>query len=249
MGMEADASLSNSLGSKMLAKAFAGIRTKHPRALMLIEETESGPVYITIGSRPPELVATGRSVWGVYSPPEMHDPRASFQDKEAAEEWASKDSTCQSLGFELDEMLSGEQPQIRASVAIMLRRREKLLFVRIRDTKQWTIPEVPLGLGETAEAAARRAAKEVRLNVDNCYIPAKCPYVNTYFGEAGRHIVTLCMAADVKAGDSTRLRKDSIYDKAEWMAADAVPRPLFPMLEGILRIVDPECLDTKKEKD
>lgn len=236
--------LASSLGAKMLAKTFDQNRSKLNDHTLIVEETAGGPVYMVVGPSPPELVVTGRQAFGVFSPPESHDPVASFVDFEAADTWAQEN--CEGFGFEISAMSSGEQPQVCVSVAVMIRRNGKILFCRLDKAKQWSIPEVSLSLGESVEAAARRAAEAYGIKLGNCYMPGKVPYVNTYFGFAGRHIVTLCMAADIEKGRVTK--KPAGCDKTEWLAMDKIPRPLFPMLEGMIAIVDPDSLGAKKKE-
>ncbi|MGH7177022.1 MAG: hypothetical protein ACREJC_06565, partial [Tepidisphaeraceae bacterium] len=79
-----------SLAINMLAEAYAQRRSEigDDALLVLGKGKDEKPVYITIGSKPPELAVGGRRVHGVFAPPESQEPLATFADRDDAKKWA-----------------------------------------------------------------------------------------------------------------------------------------------------------------
>ncbi len=224
------------LATKLIAQAFAKRREDFPEATMLIETAPDGDlVYILVGSHAPELIVSGRSAYAVFQPPEAQAPVASFAERDQAQAWAA--ATYPENSYAISQTDPGDQPVIRDSVAPLIARGDDFLFARIAASKQWILPEAPLEVGESPLSAARRAATAVGIKADQWKIPINVPYINAYFSDAERHILTLCIAGVYRSGATSTA--GTLYDKVEWLPKNSVPKPLSPTLRAAIQVADP----------
>ncbi len=119
-----------------------------------------------------------------------------------------------------------------------------MLYARL-PTGQWTFPEGRILLGESAHAGAVRAAEGVGLSIEATKIPARVPYTNTYFRQANQHFLTLVLYAGLPDGQTPEPVSDD-YAEVGWFPAAEPPSPLFPLMDGIMRIAKSYGTDTLK---
>lgn len=232
----------SSFGARQLADAYARVRDKHPDGIMIVEPTEKGTVFLMVSPRPPEIAAGHAELHGVFWPIDCQEPVATFMEEQDAQDWA--DAKYSHLEGELSEWIvrpvdATHKLGVQVSLMTIIYRDDgHVLFCRMRNSGQWTLPEGTVGLGESVRAASERSVLEtVGLEIENVGKSALAPYVNTYFRTAGQHFVTLIMRADYKAGDAAAL--DEHYDQVEWFPAKHPPQPRFPVLQGLIAILAP----------
>lgn len=211
----------NAFAAKLLAESFSKVRLDHPEAVMIITEgVDHRPVYLTVDSRPPEIVDQGRKIWGVFEHPEAQDPVATFFDRREAEAWAAARA-----GYVARETDALHRATVRTTVACVLQHQGQVLLVRIGDKPAWTFPEGELQPGETIEGAVRRAcARILGLQVGRVGVAAQAPYVNVYLPGV-QHFVTLCMIVEYQGGEP--VLRDPVYTEWRWFPVQALPEPLF----------------------
>lgn len=230
----------SAFGVKQLTAAFSKRREDFKDGLLIVEDgADNQPVFITLSSRPPEIVPGHIELYGVFWPTDSQEPIATFVEEADAEAWAA--SKYDHLDGELSEYVicpveATHKLGVQVSLATMVWRGSDLLFCRMKGTKQWTFPEGSIGLGEAVNAAAERTVLDATgIEVENLGIPARIPYINTYLRMAGQHFLTVMMKADYKAG--TAIALDDAYDRVEWCPANNPPRPLFGLVEGAIRVL------------
>jgi ADP-ribose pyrophosphatase YjhB (NUDIX family) len=233
----------SAFGVKQLVDAFAKRRADFTDGLLVVEQgADDHPVYLVLSSRPPEMVAGQREVHAVFWPVDSQEPCATFFDESDAVEWAEA-----KFGGKYDYIVrpidSTDKLGVQVSLMTLVWRDNCLLFCRIKDTKQWTLPEGYIGIGESTAAAARRSVLSATgVEIENIGIPGRVPYVNSYLRMAGQHFLTVVMNGTYKEGHPAAL--DDIYDRVEWFPAKQPPRPLFGLVEGIERILTKYDADT-----
>jgi ADP-ribose pyrophosphatase YjhB (NUDIX family) len=221
-------------GTALLAETFDGKRRDCPEAILVVEQSKGGPVYITIGGNPPELLQGERRVHAVFSPRESQEPVATFFDKVAASRWAKV--ACKKPGYAIREIDSTDRVSVRTGVALVVRTPDdQAIYCRIKKSKEWTIPETELQLGESADSAARRLARELSITIGTVSIPERVPYVNAYIEGAG-HFLTLVLVGEWLTGEP-KLGKDSMFDAAVWGPAGDPPRPMFVTVTAIRKVL------------
>jgi len=221
------------LAVAMLANAFDKRRKELAEAVLVVDKTPDGLVYITIGPNPPELVVGNRRVFGVFSPIDSQEPLATFHDRDAADEWAT--STCHEEGFTVREIDATDRVAIRPCVAVVVKQEnDQVLYGRLKRTHQWTIPEGELLLGETAEGAARRTVREqFGIEIGAVSIPARVPYINIFFPELGHYLSLLLVAPALGEPEI----KSDLYDAWVWGSAATPPEPQFVTVAAIKKVL------------
>lgn len=226
----------SAFGVKQLADAFAKRREEFADGLLVVEQGADGqPVYLMLSNRPPEMVAGQRQVHAVFWPIDSQEPCATFFDEADAVEWAEA-----KFGAKYEYIVrpidSTDKLGVQVSLMTLVWRDDCLLFCRIRNTKQWTLPEGYLGIGESTAAAAKRTVMSTTgIEIENIGIPGRVPYVNAYLRMAGQHFLTVVMNGTYKQGNPAAM--DDVYDRVEWFPAKQPPRPMFGLVEGIERIL------------
>jgi ADP-ribose pyrophosphatase YjhB (NUDIX family) len=221
----------NAFAVKLLAESFSKVRLDYGEAIMIVAEgTDRRPVYLTVDSRPPEIVSQGHKIWGVFESPEAQDPVATFFDAKAAEAWAATHA-----GYLVRETDALHRATVKTTVACIIQHQGQVLLVRIGNKPAWTFPEGELQLGETIEGAVRRAcARILGLQVGRIGVAAQAPYVNVYLPGA-QHFVTLCMIVEYKGGEPAL--RDPVYSEWRWFPIRALPEPLFGGAQQFVNLV------------
>lgn len=229
----------SSFGVRAFVEAFGNIRDQHPEAVLIVEEDQDKrPVYITVGPNPPELLSGDRRVFAVFAPPDSQEPLATFAVEGHARQWAESGPEGCEEGYTIRNVNSTDRLDVQASVVVMVRRENDLLFCRLKKSKLWTFPEARLEVGESVTWAARRAVQDtVGLRITDPKIPGLVPYVNTFLEQAAQHFLSCVLVADAFEGTPKIIDPDGVFDTCEWYPADKPPRPLFPTVEGIDRIL------------
>jgi len=229
----------SSFGVRAFVEGFGNIREQCPEAVLIVEEDQNKiPVYITVGPNPPELLGGDRRVWAVFSPPDSQEPLATFAGEDDARKWASSTPWEHDEGFTIRSIDSTDRLNVQASVVVMVRQGGDLLFCRLKKSKLWTFPEARLEVGESVTWAARRACQDtVGIRINDPKIPGLVPYVNTFVEQAAQHFLSCVLVADGFEGTPRIMDPDGIFDACEWYPATDPPRPLFPTVEGIDRIL------------
>lgn len=228
------------MATALLARAAAKMPLEE--AAMVVEKLDDGrEIYITIGSRPPELLAGDRMVHAVFSPLESQEPVATFFEEESAKKWA------QDLvePARIKKIESTDHVGIRPCVAVVLRRRSgtEALYCRLRRSKEWTIPESRLQVGETALSAAQRAVFPFGFELGTVQIPTRVPYVNAYVPDVG-HFLVLVLVADIAAPGTPESRvvvpfdKHPLFDAIQWAPAATPPDPKFATIKVIQKSLE-----------
>jgi len=226
----------SAFGARAFVNGFATLREDHPEALLIVDEDENKhPVYITVGSNPPELLAGDRSVFAVFSPPDAQEPIATFHDPDQANSWAS------SLPdpFVVRQIDSTDRLGVQASVAVILRREDQVLYCKLQSNNLWTLPEGTIEVGESVEAAGKRAVKKLLgIDIDALRIPSNVPYVNTFVERAAQHFLTCVLVGDCAGSETVKpCDPDGIVKSCDWFPVAVPPAPLFPTVQGIIRIL------------
>lgn len=218
-----------SIAIRMLAESFG--KNRRPGALLLIERGADGqPVYLTIGSHPPELHVGDRTMWGVCSPIESQDPIAVFMEKDAAKAWAE----AQGAPYRLMEVGADSGAVPRVSVAVICHRQGKTLLGRLT-SGMWTLPEGLLNFGEPIDVAAQRILTGANgMRATKISLSRTAPFVNTHYADLRRHFVTLVSLADTNADDTP-----SVLNPAwvEWDWFDTRAAPPAPLLPAVLQLM------------
>jgi ADP-ribose pyrophosphatase YjhB (NUDIX family) len=233
----------SAFGIRALVEGYAKLRDEFPEAVLIVEHDEDRrPVYITLGPNPPELLAGDRQVHAVFAPPDSQEPFATFAVKETANEWAEAQEGDPAFddGFEIRAINSTDRLDVQPSVAVMIRRGGDLLFCRLKRSKMWTFPEGRLEVGETIEAAARRAVRNmVGLELGPLFIPGNVPYVNTFIEPAAQHFLTCILVGDYVEGSAPAVADPmGVIDHCEWYPATDPPTPLFHTVQGLVRLLE-----------
>lgn len=231
----ADAAAERDLGTlplKLIGDRFAGKRSEHPEAILVVHEAKDGPVYMTVGSNPPEIFTGGRDVWAVFAPPESQDPVASFMEEAHALEWAA--SVYEVDSWKIGRIDSTDRPVVKSSVAVLVYNKEgKILLGRLSKHGSWGMPESGVQIGESIESCAKRAvAVAAGLDVGAVSICQRAPYVNCFIEQAGQHFVVLNMVAEYLGGEPKVV--SPIWDKWEWCDADLPPNPLYLTVQAVI---------------
>jgi 8-oxo-dGTP diphosphatase len=229
----------SAFGLRTLVEGYAPLREEHPEAVLIVQNDEEGrPVYVTLGPNPPELLAGDRQVYAVFSPADSQEPIATFAYEDKAQEWAEA-STDPKEGFEIRAINSTDRLDVQPSVAVMIRRGDDLLFCRLRRSKMWTFPEGRLEVGESVESAARRAVRSmVGLELGPLFIPGNVPYINTFIEPAAQHFLTCILVGDYVEGAPAVADPLGVIDNCEWHPATDPPVPLFHTLQGLIQVLE-----------
>lgn len=222
----------STFGLAMLAEGFDKRRAELPEAILVVQKAAKGPVYITVGANPPELVAGDRKVFAVFCPPDSQEPVATFCAEAAAKTWA--EGSCAQEGYSIRHADATDRVGIRPCVAVVIRNEaDQVLYVRLAKTHQWTIPEGDLLVGESVESAARRTARDhLGLELGRVGMPAHVPYINVLFPELG-HFLSLILVAHAQNEPE---KKGTLYDAWTWGSASSPPEPQFVTVATIRRL-------------
>lgn len=204
-------------------------------ALLIVDHGKDGkPVYAIVGSRPPELVLGNRKVHGVFSPPDSQEPVATFFDKADAEAWAKaqrqvgRDATT-------SEVDATDRSAVHVAVAVLFMRDGKVLLGKLKQAGVYVLPEGPLEVGESIEAAVQRAMKKMTgLSVGRISVSKHAPYVSTFIDNVGQHFLTLIMIAEDIGGEPTVT--DELWESCGWFDANKPPEPLFITVRQIIAL-------------
>lgn len=238
---------------KMLAEVYSARR--EDEALLVIDAGKDGlPVYFTIGSNPPELVIGGRQVYAVFDPPDCQEPLASFFDEGHAQAWMEANCADSAKIGKID---STDKPIVRVAVTLLIIKDDNVLMGKIKGSGFWTLPEGDMRVGETIEAAVRRAAKSVvSLDVGKVQISRNAPYVSTFIEQAGQHFLSLVMVAEYIGGEPKIM--DPLWESWAWCDGDAPPEPRIVTVQQIFDLAarntapklpaNPPSLVTKAKK-
>lgn len=219
------------LAVRMLAEAYSMRRTElGAEALLVLDQGKDGkPVYLTIGSHPPELAVGRRQVFGVFAPPDSQEPVATFFDQTAAEKWAQ---TCgdESRVAAVD---STDRSTVRVAIAALILHEGKVLLGKLKKTGVYVLPEGDLDVGESIESAVQRAVKKtVGLSIGRTSVSKYAPYVSTFI--ENQHFLTLVMATEYVGGTPTA--SDSTWESCDWFDAAQPPKPLFITVQQIIAL-------------
>jgi ADP-ribose pyrophosphatase YjhB (NUDIX family) len=221
------------LAVRMLAEAYSTRREEFgDDALLILDQgKDDKPVYLTIGSKPPELAIGGRRVHGVFAPPESQEPLATFFEKSAAEKWAP---TC-GYEFKIGEIDATDKPVVRVAVTALMLHEGKVLLGKLKKSGMYVLPETALEVGESAESAVFRAVKvSTGLDVGKVSVSKHAPYVSTFVEKAGQHFLTLVMATQYVGGHPTPL--DPTWESVDWYDAEHPPKPLIATVQQIIAL-------------
>jgi ADP-ribose pyrophosphatase YjhB (NUDIX family) len=217
----------NAFGAKLLAESFSQNRTAE--ATLVIEVgKDTRPVYITLDSRPPEIVNQNNKIWGVFENEEAQEPVASFTAIKDAEAWAGE-----RLVREVDPL---HKPHVHVTVMAVIQHQGQVLLVRVNNKPAWAFPEGHLLVGETLDSATRRTCASVLgLQVGRVGVAAHAPYVNVYLPGA-QHFMTLCMLVEYKGGEPALC--DPVYSEWKWFPIRALPKPLFASAQQFVNLTE-----------
>jgi len=226
------------LGVAMLADAYDKRRKDLSEATLMVYETPGGPVYVIVSPRPPELLPGDRRVWAVFAPVDSQEPLATFFEKSVAERWATREYTAEA-DYRIEEIDATDRVAIRACVAVVVKNADdQVLYCRHKRTKQWSIPEGDLQIGETGEAAARRCVRSIfDAEIGPVMLPQRVPYINVYLPEAG-HYLALVLVAQIVDADVAFTIKSDIYDAWQWGSAKEPPNPQFVTVRAIRQVLE-----------
>ena len=221
----------------MLAEAYALRRSEHgDDALLVLDMGKDGkPVYITIGSKPPELAIGGRRVFGVFAPPDSQEPRATFFDKTDAEGWATGQWPNDHADFKIGEIDATDKPVVRVAITALIIHNGKILLGKLKKAGVYVLPEGELLVGESIESATQRAVKVTTgLDVGRISVSKNAPYVSTFVEKAGQHFLTLVMSVEYVGGKPVPL--DALWESCGWFPADRPPSPLFVTVQQVISL-------------
>lgn len=222
---------------RMLSEAFSVRREELGADAMLVVDRgkDEKPVYITIGSKPPELAIGDRRVFGVFSPPESQEPVASFYDRSDAETWMATYTVAHNVESKIGEIDATDKPVVRVAVAAILLHEGKVLLGKLKKTGLYVLPEGSLEVGESIESAVARAVMlTTGLRVGRISVSKHAPYVSTFVEKAGQHFLTLVMSAEYAGGEPTPV--DAMWESVGWFDAEDPPAPLFVTVQQIIAL-------------
>lgn len=226
-------------GTAMLADAFGKRRQEFPEAALIVEKDHTGqPVYVILSGSPPELLAGDRRVFAVFSPTESQEPIASFREQSEAETWVKGQPRYVTDGYDIRLIDSTDRIAIRPCVGLVIKRgdTDDVLYCRIKRSKQWTIPEGLLGVGESVDAAGRRAVRDqLGIEIGPTMIPGRVPYVNAFLEDVG-HFLTLLLVAQYTGDVEPKLQTD-LYDAWQWAPAATPPEPKFVTITAVRKVL------------
>lgn len=224
------------LAVRMLAEAYSTRREEHgDDALLVLDQGKDGkPVYLTIGSKPPELAIGGRRVFGVFSPPESQEPIATFFEQAAAEKWAMG-YTAPGTDCKIGEIDATDKPVVRVAVTALIMRDGKVLLGKLKKSGLYALPDGELNVGESIESATQRAVKVITgLDVGRIAVSKTAPYISTFIDKAGQHFLTLVMVVEYVGGEAQTL--DPMWESCGWFDADKPPEPLLITVQQIIAL-------------
>ena len=232
------------LAVRMLAEAYSMRRDElGDEALLVLDQgKDAKPVYLTIGSKPPELAIGGRRVHGVFAPPEGQEPVATFFEKKSAEKWAADtwptdpaDPGAVSPHYKIGEIDATDKPVVRVAVTALMLHEGKVLLGKLKKSGLYVLPETALEVGESAESAVFRAVKvSTGLDIGKVSVSKFAPYVSTFVEKAGQHFLSLVMATQYVGGHPTPL--DPIWESVDWYDAEHPPKPLIATVQQIIAL-------------
>jgi len=221
------------LAVRMLAEAYSQRRSElgEDAILILDKGKDERPVYITVGSKPPELAIGGRRVHGVFAPPESQEPLATFAERSHAEAWAPTSG----VEFKIGEIDATDKPVVRVAIASLIVHEGKVLLGKLKKSGLYVLPETALEVGESNESAVQRAVKiSTGLDVGNVSVSKFAPYVSTFVEKAGQHFITLVMATQFVGGVPVPL--DPMWESVDWYDAENPPTPLVATVQQIIAL-------------
>lgn len=234
------------LAVRMLAEAYSTRRDElGDEALLVLDQgKDSKPVYLTIGSKPPELAIGGRRVHGVFAPPESQEPIATFFEREDAKKWAltkwpidpmAPPGDVMSKDFKIGEIDATDKPVVRVAVTALMIHKGKVLMGKLKKSGMYVLPEGALEVGESVESAIQRAIKVTTgLDVGRISVSKFAPYVSTFVEKAGQHFITLVMACEYVGGEPQPI--DPMWESCGWFDAENPPKPLIVMVQQIIAL-------------
>jgi ADP-ribose pyrophosphatase YjhB (NUDIX family) len=225
------------LAIRMLAEAYSTRREEHgDDALLVLDQGKDGkPVYLTIGSKPPELAIGGRRVFGVFAPPESQEPLATFFEKPAAEKWAAENLACTGIESKVGEIDATDKPVVRVAVTALILHEGKVLLGKLKKVGLYTLPEGELQVGESIESAVQRAVKiTTGLDTGQISVSKHAPYVSTFVEKAGQHFLVLVMSVEYIGGEPQAI--DPMWESCGWFDAEQPPEPLFITVQQIIAL-------------
>ncbi len=210
--------------------------------LVLDQGKDNKPVYLTIGSKPPELAIGGRRVYGVFAPPESQEPLATFANKADADHYATTkwptdptDPGSVSPHYKIGEIDATDKPVVRVAVTALMLHEGKVLLGKLKKTGHYVLPEAALEVGESAESAVFRAVKVATgLDVGKVSVSKHAPYISTFVEKAGQHFLTLVMATEYIGGLPTPI--DPTWESVDWYDAEHPPKPLIVTVQQIIAL-------------
>lgn len=230
------------LAVRMLAEAYSTRRAElGDEALLVLDQGKDGkPVYLTIGSKPPELAIGSRRVHGVFAPPESQEPVATFFEREDAKKWALTKWPVDpahpiSTDFKIGEIDSTDKPVVRVAVTALMIHEGKVLLGKLKKSGVYVLPEGALEVGESVESAVQRAVKvSTGLDVGRIAVSKFAPYVSTFVEKAGQHFLTLVMSCEYVGGEPQPI--DTMWESCGWYDAESPPEPLIVMVRQIIAL-------------
>lgn len=221
----------------MIAEAYSARRAEFgDDALLVLDRGKDDKiVYMTIGSRPPELAIGGRRVFGVFAPPESQEPVASFSSQDEAINWATTKWGAASEIYKIGEIDSTDKPVVRVAVTALILHEGKVLLGKLKKTGHYVLPETGLEVGESIESAVFRAVKiSTGLDTGKASVSKFAPYVSTFVEKAGQHFLTLVMATEYIGGVPVPL--DPMWESVDWYDAGTPPKPLIATVQQIIAL-------------
>lgn len=212
----------------MLAEAYSTRRGDE--ALLVIDQgKDNAPVYMTIGSNPPELAIGGRQVWAVFDPPECQEPVATFFEEDKAVAWSATYAPDSKVG----KIDATDKPVVRVAVTALIMRDSKILLGKLKKSGLYVLPEGTLEVSEMIDSAVRRMIKATTgLDVGRISVSKHAPYVNTFIEQAGQHFVSLVMIAEDIGGEPVAL--DPMWESCGWFDSENPPEPLIITVQQII---------------
>lgn len=133
------------------------------------------------------------------------------------------------------EAYETDQDRVRVGVAVIVRRGSMVLLGKRKGGRghgTWALPGGHLEYKEgVAECAEREILEETSLHIHDL---KEGPYVNNFFGEDGRHYITLFVTAKVGNGAQAELMEPDKCFEWRWCDKGSLPEPLFPPLKSYL---------------